>query len=69
MPSLDPEHRKLICRFLGYNCSKCGQRVYRDYCRQCDEFLFECQEGCPNNDTEHIGHRRYPREGNNAING
>ena len=61
MPSLTPEYQEKLLRYMDYNCTSCGKQVYKDYCRQCDEFLFLCDPACPHNDVEHEGHRRYDR--------
>lgn len=62
MPSLPPEYRKKLLGYTPQKCGSCAHQVYKDYCRQCDEFLFLCSEGCPQNSTDHEGHRRYPKE-------
>jgi hypothetical protein len=57
MPSLDPEDQQRLLVEL-YKCEKCGKMVKRNYCRQCDEFFFECDCERPPEDT-HKGHRTY----------
>lgn len=42
----------------GETCFGCQQKVIKDYCRTCDEFLFVC--GCQDADIlKHKTHRKY----------
>lgn len=65
MPSLSPEEQD---RMLGgeHNCHACGQRLTKNYCRQCDQFFgvghaADCPEMDPNRawSENHEGHRTY----------
>jgi hypothetical protein len=58
MPLLDAPQQKALLVELDETCPTCGVRLFRNYCRQCDEFFVEC--GCPW--SEHAGHRSYERE-------
>ena len=60
MPSLTEGDRKV----LRYDrpklpCKTCGGRLIDNYCRQCDEFFWRCDDGCPH---DHPGHRTYAKE-------
>lgn len=61
MPSLNDDDRKRMLGRQPWACG-CGIRPYKDYCRQCDEFFYECMPGCERCDKSHNGHRLYPRE-------
>ena len=61
MPSLDREDRERLLVEV-HLCDQCGQRIGRNYCRQCDEFFYQGHAAdCPGIDTKHDGHRTYAR--------
>ena len=65
MPSLTEDDRKTLLGVQKEPCPKCGQKIYKNYCRKCDEFFYRC--GCPVEPNEpdsfyhnnHSGHRTY----------
>src|SRR4051812_3976246 len=63
MPYLSPEDRVTLLVELDRQCRTCGKKVRRNYCRQCDEFFFECD--CP---PTHVGHRTYHEGGTTLAN-
>ena len=65
MPSLTPEEQE---RMLGgeSRCYHCKQKLYKNYCRQCDQFYGvghspDCPDMDPNKpySENHEGHRTY----------
>jgi hypothetical protein len=58
MPSLTPEDRFELLGPDNRLCGMCMARVYRSYCRQCDEFYFDCY--CANNHELHRVYRGRP---------
>lgn len=66
MPALTAEDRKKMLGRQTYVCSSCDIRPYKDYCRQCDEFFYQCWPDCPQCFNDHEGHRVYDREDESA---
>jgi hypothetical protein len=66
MPSLTKEDQKaLIGPVKDWKCQDCGCPKVRQYCRQCDEFWFECECGVTND--EYDGDESEPHEGHRAY--
>lgn len=65
MPSLSPDQVKaLLSEHDPDICPECGQRIVKNYCRQCDEFFYAGHEPtCPRMtgtwSDDHAGHRTY----------
>jgi len=60
MPLLDRESQRQLLGVTERQCDRCLQWIRRNYCRQCDEFFYECD--CTRKQTTvtgHEGHRTY----------
>jgi hypothetical protein len=53
MPSLNEEDIERMQKEPPRKCPTCQVTAKKNYCRQCDEFFYEC------NCNEHKGHRTY----------
>lgn len=58
MPLLSEDDQRRMLGPAGFICQRCGLQRYKNYCRQCDQFFYECR--CPpDDDDDHTGHRTY----------
>ena len=44
-------------------CHECGKEIWKNYCRQCDEFFWvghgACSQDAPGGTDDHCSHRTY----------
>lgn len=58
MPLLSEDDQRRMLGPAGFICQRCGLQRYKNYCRQCDQFFYECK--CPpDSEDDHTGHRTY----------
>lgn len=59
MPLIPKEHRDRLLVQTDRPCPHCGDGLFRNYCRQCDEFFFVCACGAYGEEPSHADHRTY----------
>lgn len=64
MPLLDQESLRRLKATPPMKCHNCGNEVWKNYCRQCDEFFWVghatlCPRAIPGGDDDHCEHRTY----------
>lgn len=59
MPSLEPGDIDLLLLGKTHPCPTCPALCFKNYCRECDEFFWQCPAGCLH---DHPGHRTYEKE-------